>query len=93
MASSSAHPTQEIQKVVTDQPLDSNAPKEHISKTKVDFKPDNYLGSFQLPDEREFLNEAMDWLQTCPLSTAKSFCLQSGLQLKSLMSRTRRVIW
>ena len=46
------------------------APKEHIEVSKVDFKPNNYLGDFQLPAGREFLNEARDWLLQCPLSHA-----------------------
>ena len=73
MASSSTQPTQEAQKIVEELTIDSEPPKEYISIEKVEFKPNNYLWTFQLPAGREFLNEAKEWLLKCPHSLA-SIC-------------------
>ena len=80
--------------VVTEQTLEVSAPKEHVQVSKVDLKPNNYLGAFQLPSGQEFLNEARDCsynallatpFRLTPFLTTKIYLFQSGQQMKSFL--------
>ena len=70
MASSSAQYTGNIQKTIEDLTIIDEPPKVAIDVERIEFKSNNYLGTFQLPTDREYLKEAKEWLLNCPLSHA-----------------------
>ena len=58
MASSSAQHTENIQKTIEDLTIIAEPPKVSIDVERIEFKSNNYLGTFQLPIDREYLTEA-----------------------------------
>ena len=70
MVSSSAQHTENVQKTVEDLTTFTEAPNVAIDVERIEFKSNNYLGTFQLPADREYLTEAKEWLLNCPLSHA-----------------------
>ena len=58
MASSSAQHTENVQKTIEDLTTFTEAPKVAIDVEIIEFKSNNYLGTFQLPADREYLTEA-----------------------------------
>ena len=70
MASPSAQHNEDVQKSIEDLTLIFEPPRVAIEVERIDFKSNNYLGTFQLPTEREYLKEAKEWLLKCPLSYA-----------------------
>ena len=70
MASSSAQHTEETQKNIEEMTLIVEPPKVAIQVEKIEFRSNNYLVTFQLPVEREYLTEPKEWLVKCHLSYA-----------------------
>ena len=70
MAPSSAQHTENVQKTIEDLTTIVEPLKVAIDVERIEFKSNNYLGTFQLPTEREYLTEAKERLLNCPLSYA-----------------------